>query len=78
MKTSALGITALSLLATPAGAHVGDHGGMTLSQLAEHFFETDHIVFAVLIVVAAVLAYRAGRRAEARAVAKARRGAAAS
>ena len=63
--------TALSLLlalaATPALAHPGDHLGMTLAMLAEHLFETDHIVFALLAGVIGVLAYRAGRRAEIRA-----------
>ena len=53
----------------PAAAHVGEHTGMSLSQLASHVFETDHIVFATIAVAVGILAYRAGRRAEARAIA---------
>lgn len=53
----------LSLLAAPALAHVGDHGGMSLAQVAAHVFETDHIVFALIAAGVGALAYRAGRKA---------------
>ena len=57
----------LASLATPALAHPGDHLGMTLAMLAEHLFETDHIVFALIAGAVGVLSYRAGRKAEIRA-----------
>ena len=69
MKKSVTALGALMLLVAPAAAHVGEHGGMTLSQLASHVFETDHIVFAAIAIVVGILSYRAGRRAEARAIA---------
>ena len=67
-----LAIVALLASAAPAAAHFGDHGGMMLSQLASHVFETDHIVFAAVAVVVGILSYRAGRRAEQRTAVKAR------
>lgn len=53
-------------LASPAFAHFGDHTVFALMDLLAHVFETDHIVFAAIAVLTGVLAYRAGRRAEAR------------
>lgn len=67
-------IAGLVLSAVPAAAHVGEHQGMTLAQLASHVFETDHIVFAAIALVVGVLSYRAGRRAEARAMSATRIG----
>jgi hydrogenase/urease accessory protein HupE len=52
---------------SPAFAHQGDHTHFDLAGLIAHVFETDHIVFALIAVLTGVLAYRAGRRAEARA-----------
>ena len=66
MKLPAVGI--FFALSGPAFAHVGEHGGLSLAALAAHFFETDHLVFAGLAVAVGLLAFRAGRRAEARAV----------
>lgn len=54
--------------AVPAFAHVGSHGGLDVAALMAHLFEPDHLFFAAVTIVASVLAYRAGRRAEARAV----------
>jgi hypothetical protein len=56
------------LLAGPALAHQGDHTHFDLMGLIAHVFETDHIVFAIIAILTGVLAYRAGRRAEARAI----------
>lgn len=58
------------LLASPAFAHVGDHSTLDRVAMIAHFFEADHIIFALIAVVTGVLAYRAGRRAEARVHAK--------
>ncbi len=63
---SALTLT-LTGLAAPAFAHVGDHSGFSLAALASHLFEPDHVAFAVIGAGAAWLAFKAGRRAEARA-----------
>lgn len=67
MRVSAALVTLL-LWTAPAFAHVGEHGGMTLSRLLSHLFETDHVVFAAIAVTVGILSYRAGRRAEARAI----------
>ena len=56
----------LLLVASPAFAHVGDHAGLDVAGLIAHVFETDHIVFAFVAALTGVLAYRAGRRAEAK------------
>ena len=61
-------LVTLSLWTVPASAHVGEHGGMTFSQLLSHVLETDHIVFALIAVAVGIVSYRAGRRAEARAI----------
>lgn len=53
----------LALLATPAFAHFGDHTGMSLREVFDHVFETDHIVFAAIAVLTGILAYRAGKKA---------------
>jgi hypothetical protein len=56
-------VAALFALATPAWAHPGDHSRFAWRELADHLFEPDHLVFAALIVITGVLAYRLGRRA---------------
>jgi hydrogenase/urease accessory protein HupE len=58
-----LAFLALSLLATPALAHQGNHTHLDLAALAAHVFETDHIVFAAIAVLTGIFAYRAGKRA---------------
>lgn len=60
-------IAMLAAAATPALAHPGDHAGFDFAALAAHVFEPDHIIFATLAGIIGVLAYKAGRRAEARA-----------
>lgn len=57
----------LAFFSFPALAHQGDHTGMTMWEIVEHVFETDHIVFAAIAVVTGIVCFRAGRRAEARA-----------
>lgn len=52
----------------PASAHPGQHAGMTVVDLARHLFEPDHVIFAGLAGLVGIFAYRAGRRAEARAL----------
>jgi hypothetical protein len=54
------------LLPSAALAHAGDHGDLDFAAALAHLFEPDHIVFAAVTVIAILLAYRAGRRAEAR------------
>jgi hydrogenase/urease accessory protein HupE len=56
----------VSLSASPAMAHPGDHAIFSAAALAEHLLEPDHLVFIALVVLVAILAYRVGRRAEAR------------
>lgn len=55
------------LIATPTLAHVGDHAAFSMKALLGHLLELDHIAFAVIGAGAAWLAFKAGRRAEARA-----------
>ncbi|MGL5446453.1 MAG: hypothetical protein ACRDBL_04000, partial [Rhabdaerophilum sp.] len=57
-------------LASPAFAHVGDHARFDFASLLAHLFEPDHLFFAGLTIVVGFLAFRAGRRAEARAIEK--------
>jgi hydrogenase/urease accessory protein HupE len=56
-----------ALLATPASAHPGEHARMSVVQLINHYAEPDHLAFLALTVIVGWVAYRAGRRAEARA-----------
>ncbi len=58
------------LLPSAAFAHPGDHAHLGWASALMHLLEPDHIFFAIVTVVASVLAYRAGRRAEARAIEK--------
>lgn len=54
-------MTAAALAAaTPVLAHPGAHAAMDLRALAAHFFEPDHLIFAMLAAIIGVLAYRAG------------------
>lgn len=58
------------ILSLPALAHQGDHTRFDIAGLIAHVFEWDHLVFAAIAVLTGVLAFRAGRRAEARVHAK--------
>lgn len=64
----------LFFLTTPALAHQGDHTGFDWAGLLAHVFETDHMVFAAIAVVTGILCFRAGRRAEAKAISKRHQG----
>jgi hypothetical protein len=55
------------LLPSAALAHPGEHAHLDWVGALAHLFEPDHLFFAAVMVIASVLAYRAGRRAEARA-----------
>ena len=46
--------------------HIGDHTVLRLNELAAHLFEPDHVFFAALTVIVGVMAYKHGRRTEAR------------
>jgi hypothetical protein len=66
MKRFLSGMLLLPTLAGPAAAHPGDHTRMPLTELISHYAEADHLAFLALTVIVGWLAYRAGRRAEAR------------
>jgi hypothetical protein len=60
--------TAAVLLAVahgPALAHPGEHGHMTLGELARHLAEPDHLAFRALCMIVGWLGWRPGRRLEA-------------
>ena len=61
-----------SLLATPALAHPGGHEHMTFLELVQHVAQPDHLALLALIVIVGWLAFRSGRRIEAKAKAAAR------
>ena len=63
-RAAFLGLTALHLAlgVGPALAHPGDHSAFTVATLLRHLLEPDHLVFIALIVLAGILAVRAGRR----------------
>lgn len=42
----------LIALATSAQAHVGDHSAFSLSEMATHLLEWDHLLIALAVVVA--------------------------
>lgn len=65
MKTLSLTFV-LFAFSGPAFAHTGAHGHLDLAGLLAHIFEPDHLIFACIAALVGVLAYRAGRRAEAR------------
>ena len=54
----------LALGPGPALAHPGDHSTFTLATLLGHLLEPDHLAFIALIIVAGIVAFRAGRRTE--------------
>lgn len=58
-----LAFLTLTVLATPAFAHQGDHTHFDLAGLIAHVFEPDHVIFAAIAVLTGVLAYRAGKKA---------------
>ncbi|MCU0818457.1 MAG: HupE/UreJ family protein [Beijerinckiaceae bacterium] len=58
------------LLPSATFAHPGEHAHLGFVAALAHLFEPDHLLFAAITVIASVLAYRAGRRAEARAIEK--------
>jgi hypothetical protein len=60
----------ITLLSSRAFAHVGDHALFDWAGLIAHLLEPDHLFFAGVTVLTGFLAYRAGRRAEARAIEK--------
>jgi len=63
---AALGIA----IATTASAHPGNHTHMSLLDVVQHYAEPDHLALLALTVIVGVLAYRWGRRIEAKAHAK--------
>jgi hypothetical protein len=56
----------LLTLANPALAHMGDHSRFALPEMAAHLLEWDHLFFLGLAGVIGIMAFRAGRRLEAR------------
>jgi hypothetical protein len=46
------GATCLTALATPAAAHGGDHSAFSLSEMANHLLEWDHLLIAFVAVAA--------------------------
>jgi hypothetical protein len=63
----------LSALSSAASAHPGEHGHMSLVDIITHYAEPDHLAFLALTVIVGYVAYRLGRRTEARATVKAKR-----
>ncbi len=58
--------SSLAGLATPAFAHPGGHAQMSLLEIAKHYAEPDHLAFLALTVIVGWLAFRWGRRVEAK------------
>ena len=50
--------------------HIGDHTGISLSQLGLHLLEADHLFFMALTIAVGWGAYVYGRRVEAKAHAR--------
>lgn len=73
MKQCAIFCSVTTAAVTPALAHSGDHSGMSLVEVIGHYAEADHLFFLALSVLVGVLAFRAGRRFEAKARASAKR-----
>lgn len=67
MYRPSLALALLAAIAQPALAHPGGHGHMTWRELVQHFAEPDHLAFLALTVIVGWLAFRLGRRIEARA-----------
>ena len=57
----------LIVLAAPVQAHPGNHAGMALLELVQHYAEPDHLFFLALTIITGIAAYHYGRRVEARA-----------
>ncbi len=70
MRQVPAAILAIAGMAGNATAHPGDHVRMSPTELIAHYAEADHLAFLALTVIVGWLAYRAGRRTEARAHAK--------
>ena len=68
-----LALAACAAFAGPALAHPGGHAHMTWLELARHYAEPDHLAFLALTVIVGWLAFRLGRRMEARVQQAARR-----
>ena len=75
VATAAATAIATTIAAAPAHAHSGEHGHMSLLELARHFAEPDHLAFLAATVLVGWLAFRWGRRIEARAQARQRQAA---
>ena len=65
-------LAALAVTTQTAIAHPGDHVQMSVTELIAHYAEADHLAFLALTVIVGWLAYRLGRRTEARVRAKSR------
>ncbi len=63
----ALALSFTGLATTPASAHPGQHAQMSLLEIAMHYAEPDHLAFLALTVIVGWLAFRWGRRVEAKA-----------
>lgn len=61
-----IAVCLFSMLPLSVEAHAGDHAHFDWAGLLAHLVEPDHLFFAAVAIIASVLAYRAGRRAEAR------------
>jgi hydrogenase/urease accessory protein HupE len=58
------------LSTSPAFAHVGDHAHFDWAGIIAHLVEPDHLFFAAVTIITGFLAFRAGRKVEARAIEK--------
>jgi hypothetical protein len=72
MHRSLVILAMTAIASSPAAAHPGDHVHMSIGEMIAHYAEADHLAFLALTVIVGWLAYRAGRRTEARIQAKAR------
>lgn len=68
LKLWAAALAATGIFATSGYAHPGNHAHMGLLETIQHYAEPDHLAFLALTVVVAWVAFRIGRRAEARAI----------
>jgi hypothetical protein len=62
--TAAAGLSLVA--ASTAFAHPGDHSRMSPLEFIQHYAEPDHLAFLALTVIVGVLAFRWGRRVEAK------------
>ena len=70
MLTRSIIVFSFAVAGTPAFAHPGGHSHMSIREIVQHYAEPDHLAFLALVVIVGVLAYRFGRRIEAKANAK--------